>query len=121
MTSEKRHRVPPKMTARARHLRREATVPERLLWSRLRDGQVHGVRFRRQHVIGAYVVDFYCPSRDLVIELDGHSHDTTARADLQREECLKEQGCRIVRFRNDEVIESIDGVLEAISNAVAES
>ncbi len=121
MTNEKRHRVPPKMTERARDLRREATFPERLLWSRLRDGQLEGTRFRRQHVIGPYVADFYCAKHNLVIELDGHSHDTTAQADLRREEYLKEQGCRIVRFRNDEVIENIDGVLDAISNAVAET
>ncbi len=121
MARDKRHRIPPKMTERARDLRRESTFPERLLWGRLRDGQLHGIRFRRQHVIGPYVVDFYCPSGDLVIELDGHSHDTTAQADLQRQEYLKGQGCRIVRFGNDEVVDNIDGVLEAISNAVVAS
>ena len=105
MTSDKRHRVPPQMTERARDLRREATFPERLLWSRLWDEQLEERRFRRQHVIGPYVVDFYCPSRELVIELDGHSHDTTAKADLQREEYLKGKGCQIIRFRNDEVVE----------------
>ena len=105
MTSEKRHRVPRKMTERARDLRREATFPERLLWSRLWDGQLEGTRFRRQHVIGSYVVNFYCAKHNFVIELDGHSHDTTAKADLQREEYLKGKGCQIIRFRNDEVVE----------------
>lgn len=120
MTNEKRHRVEPRMTARARMLRRDSTYPERRLWSRLRNGQLEGVRFRRQHVIGPYVADFYCATASLVIELDGHSHDTTADADLRRETYLERQGYRVIRFNNDSVIYGIDAVLEAISNAVEE-
>lgn len=118
MPNEKRHRVPPRMTARARRLRREATYPERKLWSRLRGGQLEGVRFRRQHVIGPYVADFYCADALLIIELDRHSHDTTADTDLKREEYLERQGYRILRFGNDDVIREIEGVLEAICSAV---
>ena len=106
------------MTARARTLRRDSTYPERKLWSRLRSGQLEGVRFRRQHVIGPYVADFYCADASLVIELDGHSHDTTPDADLKREASLERQGYRIIRFGNDDVIHGIDGVLAAIASAV---
>ena len=108
------------MTARARTLRRDSTYPERKLWSRLRGGQLEGVRFRRQHVIGPYVADFYCADALLIIELDGHSHDTTADADLKREMYLERQGYRVIRFTNDHVIRGVEGVLEAISNAVEE-
>jgi very-short-patch-repair endonuclease len=106
------------MTQRARRLRRDATFPERLLWSRLRNQQVSGAKFRRQHVIGRYVADSLCPQHKLVIELDGHSHDMTAPADLKREGYLLDQGFRVIRFRNDEVVHNVGGVLEAIANAV---
>ncbi len=77
-----------------------------------------GAKFRRQHVIGPYVADFFCPEHKLVIELDGHSHDTTAAADLKRERYLQDQGLRVIRFGNAEVIRNVDGVLESIASAV---
>lgn len=120
MEDEQRHRVPPRMTERARCLRGEATFPERLLWTRLRNRQVGGAKLRRQHVIGPYVVDFFCPQRKLVIELDGHSHDTTAPADLEREKYLQQQGLRVIRFGNDEVIRDVDRVAEAVCGALEE-
>ena len=119
MAKDKRHRVPPRMTRHARTLRREGTFPERLLWQKLRDHQMDGVRFRRQHVIGPYVTDFFCAESNLVVELDGHSHDTTAVADLERERYLQRQGLLVIRFSNDDVIREIDRVLEAIASAVA--
>jgi len=118
MPKDERHRISPRMTGRARRLRCEATFPERLLWSRLRNRQLSGVKFRRQSVIGSYVVDFYCPEHMLVIELDGHSHDMTAAADLNRERYLQQQGLRVIRFGNDDVIGNVEGVIEAISNAI---
>ena len=120
MTSDKRHRIPPSMTERARRLRCEATFPERLLWSRLRNKQISGTKFRRQHVIGPYVVDFFCRERKLVIEVDGHSHDTTAEVDLRREQYLRQQGLHVIRFGNDDVIRNLDGVTEAICSALEE-
>ena len=108
------------MTERARLLRSEATFPERLLWSRLRNRKLSNAKFRRQSVIGSYVVDFYCPEHMLVIEFDGHSHDTTAAADLKRERCLQRQGLRVIRFANDDVIGNVEGVIEAVSNAIDE-
>ena len=63
------------MRARRGQLRRDGTIPERLLWGLLRDRRLQGVKFRRQHPIGPYIVDFYCASCGLVVELDGRSHD----------------------------------------------
>jgi len=117
LSDEKNHRIPIGMTKHARRLRRELTYPERLLWSKIRGGQFGSVKFRRQHVLGFYIADFYCPKFKLVIELDGHSHDTTADYDLLREQELEEQGFTVVRFRNDDVIRDIRGVLNAIGNA----
>lgn len=118
MSDKKTNRVPPSMTKRARQLRRDATVPERLLWGKLRDRRWGDVKFRRQHAIGPYVTDFFCAEYNLAIELDGHSHDTTARADLTREENLRKRGVHIIRFTNDEVLQNPDGVLEAIANTI---
>ena len=117
MDEEKTHRVPPIMTARARRLRGEATFPERLLWGRLRDRRVSGLKFRRQHAMGPYIADFFWPECGLAIELDGHSHDTTAKADRKRDEYLQGHGVHVLRFGNDEVLGNLDGVLEAIANA----
>jgi very-short-patch-repair endonuclease len=73
---EKYHRIPPRQTKRVRRLRRDATFPESLLWSCLRGGRAAGMKFRRQAAIGEFIVDFYCASVGLVIELDGLSHET---------------------------------------------
>ncbi len=115
----KLHRLSPDQAERSRRLRRDTTFPERLLWSRLRTGQVGGIRFRRQHAIGPYVVDFYCASAALVVELDGRSHDEAALDhDQTREEWLRSQGLRVIRFTNDEVIRDVGAVARAIAQVV---
>ncbi len=118
VTNGKQHRVSPLMTSRARQLRRGATFPERLLWSKLRGSNWPGVRFRRQHVIGKYVTDFCCPKCRLVIELDGHSHLGCAATDREREHVLRRRGYHVLRFTNDDVLRDIRRVLETIENAV---
>jgi very-short-patch-repair endonuclease len=105
------------MIDRGRQLRQEMTFPERLLWSRLRDCRLAGLRFRRQHPVGPYVADYYCPSAKVVIELDGRSHDGHAAEDRQRQDYLKLQGLRVIRFTNDSVLKNLNGVLEAIADA----
>jgi very-short-patch-repair endonuclease len=109
--------MPPEQLERARHLRRDATVPERLLWSRLRDGQLAGLKFRRQHTIGPFIADFYCHEFQLVIELDGDSHIGRARYDNSRTAYFHDAGIRLLRIANDDVIADIDEVLEAILRA----
>jgi very-short-patch-repair endonuclease len=117
MTDRKRPPASEHMIARGRQLRQEMTFPERLLWSRLRDCRLAGLRFRRQHSVGPYVADYYCPSTKVVIELDGRSHDGQRDKDRQRQDYLERQGLRVIRFGNDSVLKNLNGVLEAIADA----
>jgi very-short-patch-repair endonuclease len=111
----KQHRIPPEQMIKVRRLRRDTTFPERLLWSRLRTAQVAGLKFRRQHPVGPFVVDFYCAEASLVVELDGRSHDGKADSDEQRSSYLRGLGLRVIRYTNDEVLEDIDAVVEEIA------
>ena len=103
------------MIDRAKELRRTSTQPERLLWLALRNGQVGGLKFRRQHSIGPYVVDFYCHSAKLVVEVDGMSHDDKARQDAARTDHIESQGLRILRVTNEDVMRNLDGVTREVA------
>ncbi|RYZ82077.1 MAG: endonuclease domain-containing protein [Moraxellaceae bacterium] len=96
-------------------LRKTASPIERLLWAKIRGGQL-GVKFRRQHGIGPYIVDFYCPAVQLIIELDGDSHYWQGQReyDQVRNEYVKAQGLKILRFTNLDVTHNIDGVIQKI-------
>jgi very-short-patch-repair endonuclease len=102
--------------AAAKRLRANATSHERILWRALRELPIDGTHFRRQAPIGSYVVDFFCPGRRLVIELDGghHNDDETAKRDLERQLWLEREGYRVVRFWNSEVTNDLKAVLERI-------
>lgn len=89
------------------------TGPEKKLWSELRGNKL-GVRFRRQQPVGPYVVDFFCAAHNLVIELDGDSHLTTTERDHDREVYLVQQGYRVMRFANDEVLRDVESVVRTI-------
>lgn len=102
------------MTQRARKLRHEMTDAERLLWYRLRNRQLLGLKFRRQFVIDKYIVDFVCIERKLIIELDGSQHMAQKEYDAQRSRVLSQGGYNIMRFWNNDVIECTDAVIEAI-------
>ncbi len=105
------------MTGRARGLRKAMTEAEQRLWSRLR-GDVLGVRFRRQLVIGRrYIVDFCAPGVSLVVEVDGGQH-TESAADVRRDRDLEELGYRILRFWNNDVLRETDVVVSAILEEV---
>ncbi len=104
----------PDHQSRVRQLREDQTYPERLLWRSLRGSQLAGLKFRRQHPIGRFVVDFCCMQEKLAIELDGVSHDGRATEDEQRTRYLNEQGWRVIRFLNDDVLADLDAVLEVI-------
>jgi very-short-patch-repair endonuclease len=101
----------------ARRLRRDATEVEKLLWRALRESGTRW-KFRRQHPIGKSIADFACPARKLVIELDGGQHDAQAAADEARSAALAEQGYRVVRFWNNDVVENMEGVVMAILEAL---
>jgi very-short-patch-repair endonuclease len=98
----------------ARELRNNGTDVERLLWQRLRNSQIEGVKFRRQQPIEEYIVDFVSFSPKLVIELDGSQHAENIAYDERRTACLRKNGFIVLRFWNNDVIENIDGVLEVI-------
>jgi len=94
------------------------TDAERLLWSRLRGRQVDGCKFRRQHPIGPYVVDFACIERSLVVELDGGQHVDRESEDMARTRSLESDGYSVVRFWDNQVFEELDAVVEAIRLAL---
>ncbi len=95
----------------SKHLRQNMTDTEKVLWYRLRDRQVIGCKFRRQHCIGNYVVDFYCADKNLIIELDGGQHASQTGYDNQRTKYLELQGYKVIRFWNNEVLANLEGVL----------
>ncbi|WP_295709909.1 endonuclease domain-containing protein [uncultured Brevundimonas sp.] len=101
---------------RARDLRRKLTLPEVLLWQALRARRLGGVRFRRQHPLGPFILDFYCCDARLSVEIDGSSHENPdqARRDLRRDEWLRAQGVRILRIPAREVLRDLSGVLDLI-------
>jgi very-short-patch-repair endonuclease len=100
----------------ARYLRKHATDCERILWRRLRNRNFARYKFRRQHPIDPYVLDFYCPAVKLAVELDGSGHGYRLREtrDQAREEFLARQEIAVVRFWNHQVREELDSVLQAI-------
>jgi very-short-patch-repair endonuclease len=90
------------------------------LWQKLRIAQIDGASFRRQHPVGAYILDFFCPALRLAIELDGGQHAETANQDRRRDEWLAERGVTVLRFWNSDVTQNIAGVLEVIAAKVSE-
>mgnify|MGYP003972765117 FL=1 len=107
-------RVPPKIKQNARDLRKNMTDAERTLWSRIKSRRLQGFRFRRQHPVGNYIVDFVCLELKLVIELDGGQHMDQQQYDERRDSFLKAQGFTVLRFWNNKVMKEVDGVLESI-------
>ena len=99
-----------------RELRKNQTGAETRLWSVLRNRKLEGRKFRRQHTAGKYTVDFFCHEENLVIEVDGSSHDSVSKVlyDEKRDQFLKEQSLRVIRFRNEEVYHHLDEVLNEI-------
>ncbi len=107
-------------TANARRLRREQTEEEKHLWRALRAGRFAGFKFRRQHSVGKYFLDFYCPAAKLSIELDGFQHGLPEQRqrDEEREKFLVSEGIEEMRFWNHQWQKNRDGVLLEIWNAL---
>jgi very-short-patch-repair endonuclease len=103
------------MRQRAQRLRAEPTDAERALWFRLRRRQVLGYKFRRQQPLGPYIVDFVCLEKRLVVEVDGSQHQEQQPYDEIRTRWLESQGYRVLRFWNNEVLDTIDAVVETIA------
>ncbi len=114
-------RVPPETKQNARTLRKHQTDAEQRLWRSLRKRQLNGYRFRRQHPIGKYIVDFVSLDTKVIIELDGSQHQEQQHYDTQRDEWLHSQGYSVLRFWNNQVMNEFDGVLEEILNVLPPS
>ena len=109
-------RIPPAQREQARYLRRNMTDAERLLWERLRDRQL-GVRFRRQHPVGPYIVDFATFSGRIAIEVDGPTHRDWEKEAIRDAELVK-RGWRVLRFRNADVYSDTNQVVSLIRRVV---
>ncbi len=107
----------PALRLRARQLRHDTTPAEQILWERLRHRQLHGLKFRRQHPIGEFIVDFYCAECRLIIELDGAAHAQQRERDQERTDILERQGYHVLRIKNAEVEQDIEYVLQRIAAA----
>lgn len=107
----------PHLKATRNELRNNGTAAEAMLWTVLKGSQLDGRKFRRQHSFGDHViVDFYCPSERLVIEVDGPYHDDpiVSANDGDRDQWLRENGIRVVRFKNEEIFDDVERVMEGI-------
>ena len=105
--------------ARAKEFRKVQTPAERMLWRELRDRSVNGLKFRRQHPLDGFILDFFCPDALLCVELDGGIHDAQQERDAERTAQLEARGLRVLRFRNEEVEDNMAAVLRRIAKAAA--
>jgi len=112
-----------KLKPTARTLRKNMTDSERLLWSRIRRKQLRGFQFYRQKVVGNYIVDFYCPSAKIIVEVDGSQHyeEDGKRKDKIRDAYLSKLGFEVLRFSSLDVMKNLDGVLVEIWNHLPSS
>ncbi len=107
------------MPRQATELRRNTTDAERRLWAALRGRRLEGYKFRRQHPIGRFIVDFACTKHHLVIEADGGQHDESS-SDARRTAWLESRGWRVLRFWDNDVLANTDGVVSTIPQAVSD-
>jgi very-short-patch-repair endonuclease len=109
-----------KLKPLAREMRHTPTPAEDQLWRRLRNRRMHGAKFRRQHAIDRFIVDFYCAEARLIVEVDGVIHDYTQEEDAIRQEFLESLGLKVVRFTNGEVLQMLNAVVERIGEMMLE-
>ena len=113
----KPHRFPstPRIKQQAKNLRKEMTPAEQKLWQHLRNRRLFELKFRRQHPVGCFIFNFYCHEHFLIVEVDGGIHELQTECDQMRTEWLQQQGYRVIRFKNEDVIFNIEGVLTEIA------
>lgn len=113
----------PKIFANAKDLRANLTEAEEQLWKSLSGNKLEGYKFRRQHPLGLYIVDFYCHALKLAIEIDGEYHFTEEqkRMDYNRTKEIEFQGVKVIRFTNQEVVNDIAQVIEKIKTFIITS
>ena len=116
-----RMRAPERTITKARKLRRDLSLPEVILWDCIRGRKLEGLRFRRQHPVGPYVLDFYCAEAGLCLEVDGQQHDHPGQIahDARRGRWLAERGIRVMRIAAADVLDNkaVDGILIMIAEA----
>jgi very-short-patch-repair endonuclease len=103
----------------ARGLRKSLTDAERVLWHNLRDRRLGGWNFRRQHVIGPFIVNFICVEKKLIVEVDGGQHAEMIIQDHNRTEYLNKNGYRVMRFWNNEVLQETEAVLQVLFSTLS--
>jgi len=118
---EGKYPLNPELLSFARKLRRETTNAEQLLWHLLRNRRFNGFKFRRQHPVGEYVLDFYCHEARLGVELDGGQHNEAGqrRKDEARSSFLAGEGITVIRFWNNDVLRETEGVMEELLLALS--
>ncbi|MBI4053898.1 MAG: endonuclease domain-containing protein, partial [Candidatus Doudnabacteria bacterium] len=109
-----------KLRPLAKILRKNQTLWEAKIWTHLRNQRVFPIKFKRQYVVGKFIVDFCSPSHKLVIELDGgrHNADTNLAQDRQRDKYLRQEGYKILRFWNNEIEENLAGAMQRIRESL---
>ena len=107
----------PQVELFARRLRSNMTLAEQVLWDALRGKKLDGLKFRAQHPVGPFILDFWCPSRKLVVELDGDIHQGQEDYDEARTKQLEDYGYCVIRFQNKDVLTDLPSVLERIKEA----
>ena len=105
-------------TTRNRELRQRQTKAESLIWTVLRARRLAGLKFRRQHAIGPYIVDFACIEKDVVIELDGGYHEHQYEKDRVRQAFLESEGWQVLRFTNEDVLSDVEAVAISIARQI---
>ena len=110
----------PKVFEHARFLKKVMTRAEKILWRELRGRKFHGMKFRRQHPVAGYILDYYCHESKLVIELDGEIHNQIdiSEYDKKRTEEREALGLRVIRFTNDEIINNLKIVLTKLTSLI---
>jgi len=108
------------MKSRRKALRNNMPKAEIILWSKLKGNQLKDYKFRRQHSIGKFVVDFFCPKLKLVIEVDGNSHflDKKSEQDYERQKYIESQGIRFLRFTNTDIYQNMNDVLTTVEKYI---
>lgn len=107
---------------KAQALRKNETKTEKILWERLRNNQLKGYKFRRQHPVGLFIVDFYCHRLKLILEIDGEYHNLPEqiKKDSERTQILESSGLQLIRFTNEEVHENLEDVIAKITFKIDE-
>jgi very-short-patch-repair endonuclease len=114
-------KLPEDIRAYAREMRSRMTDAEALLWMLLRNRRIAGAKFRRQHPVGRYILDFYCVEKQLGIELDGGQHGEEVEYDQQWDSWLRGQGIHVLRFWNNQMLMETEAVMEVIYQVVVET